>query len=149
MEGAEPRSSRSLHKPALCSRSSGRRVPTPGRRCSPFPGQEQNKMDRTVPMPRAQDPQILARPGSQAQPLTLTPQQTRAPPAMRCPHASEPGQLPRPSASPQPSELAGMDKCCQQVPAVGLPSAAGTPPRRQPGRQRGGLARGWEVVQQE
>lgn len=39
-------------------------------------------------------PQVLARPGLQAQPLTLTPQQTRAPPATRCPHTSEPGQLP-------------------------------------------------------
>lgn len=82
-----------------------------------------NWLHATVPnRPHAESP---GRPGSQARPLTLTPQQTSAPPATRFPRASEPGQLLRPSASPQLGELAGMDKCRQQVPAVGLPRGAG------------------------
>lgn len=54
--------------------------------------------------------------------LTITdphtePQQTRPLPATRCPRASSL----HPSASSHPRKQSGMDKCQQQVPAVGLP----------------------------
>lgn len=66
---------------------------SPGRGCSLFPEQQQDKMDQTgpmqtcqsSPMPKAWALLVLSVPSSQSQTLTLSPQQTRALPDTRCP----------------------------------------------------------------
>lgn len=110
MEGAEPLSSRSQQ---------------PRQGMLPVPwtagGQDGPKwLHANVPiqpMPKAWALHVPVVPGSQSQILTLSPQQTRALPATRCSHASSL----HPSASSHPREQSGMDKCQQQVPAMGLP----------------------------